>query len=323
MAPGTRTGAAHTVMVGGENVEDNVLLKKANEDLAALIRSIADHRGRNPEACEKAVFEAKAYEEQVALDSGLIDLVVPSREALLEALEGRQVRRFDGQTVTLRASGATFVESRFSFQHEFMEFLATPAVATILFLLGLLGIYVEFTTPGAILPGVVGAICLLLFALTAQVLPVSAIGVLLVLLAGVLFVLEVKVASYGMLTLAGTISLVIGAMMLIDGPIPELRVPLVVVLPTSLGIALLCAIAMRLAIRAHRGQVTTGVEGLLFEVGQVTEPLEPEGKVAVHGELWDARASAGTIPHGRRVRVVRVENMRLTVEPVEDPSSRP
>jgi len=318
MAPGTRTGAASTVYgMGGDNKDGDVMLKKSNEDLAALIRSIADHRGRNPEACEAAVFAAKAYEEQVALETGLVDLVVANRDELLEALDGREVSRFDGSKVVLRTAGARFVETEFGFRHEFMELLASPAIASILLLVGMLALYVEFNSPGAILPGVVGVGCLLLFALSAQVLPVSAIGLLLIVLSAVMFILEVKVASYGMLTLGGTVSLVVGSIMLIDGPIPELRVPIEVVLPTSLLIAVLCAFVMRLAVRAHRAKVSTGVEGLADEIGRVVSALSPEGKILVRGEIWNAASSGGTIGEGARVRVVSVNDLQLTVEPTE------
>lgn len=322
MAPGTRTGAASTVYgFGGENRDDDVMLRKANQDLAALIRSIADRRGRNPEACEKAVFEAQAYEEGVALEQGLIDLLAVDRAELLELLDAREVRRFDGTTSVLRTADARFVTSQFSFRHEFMEFLATPALASILLMLGMLGLYVEFTHPGTVFPGVVGALCLLLFALTAQVLPVSAIGVMLILLGLVMFILEIKVTSYGMLTLGGTVSLVIGAIMLVDGPIPELRVPLSVVLPTALLISALCILAMRLAIKAQLTRVSTGVEGLVSELGTVTRDLDPAGSVRVRGEIWNATSTSGPLPRGTRVRVVAVDSMNLSVEPVDLPSS--
>ena len=318
MAPGTRTGAASTVVMGGENREDNVMLKKANEDHAALIRSIADRRGRNVEACERAVFEAKAYEEQVALDDGLIDLLAKDREELLELLDGREVERFDGETVVLATAGATFVTSEFSVKQKFMELLASPMVAYTLLMLGLLGVYVEFTNPGVVFPGVVGAMCLLLFAISAQALPISAIGVLLIVLALVMFILEIKVTSFGMLTLGGIACLLIGSWMLVDGPIPELRVPWGAVLPTSAALAALCILVVRLAVRAQRDPVGTGVEGLPGETGTVTQALAPEGKVFVHGEIWDAASAGGSIAEGMRVRIVKVDNMRLTVEPVND-----
>jgi membrane-bound serine protease (ClpP class) len=322
MAPGTRTGAASTVMLGGENTEDNVLLKKANEDTAALIRSIAQHRNRNVEACERAVLEAKAYEESVALEDGLIDLVARDRADLLAQLDAREVRRFDGSVVTVRTEGARFVTSEFPWRQKFMEVLTNPIVAYLLLLGGIVGIYVEFTHPGVVFPGVVGALCLLLFALTAKALPISAIGILLILLAIVMFILEVKVTSFGMLTVGGVVCLVLGSVVLIDGPIPELRVPLEVVLPLSLTLAAVCVFVLRLAVKAHRARVDTGVEGLAGATGTVTEDLDPEGKVFVHGEIWNAASAGGPIPQGGRVRVVKVEDMQLTVELAGDRSAQ-
>jgi len=315
MAPGTRTGAARTVYGMGENREDDVMLMKSNEDLAALVRSIADRRGRDVEACEKAVFEAKAYEEQVALEKGLVDLIAADREDLLEQLDGREIRLFDGTTTVLRTANARFAVTEYSLKHQFMEVLAVPAVAAFLLFAGLLGIYVEFTHPGVIFPGVAGALCLLLFALSAQVLPISTIGVLLIVLALVMFVLEIKVTSYGMLTFGGAIALSVGGWMLVEGPIPELRVPLEFVLPLALGITSVCAFVVRFVIRAHRARVASGREGLAGEIGTVSHGLAPEGKVFVHGEIWNAMAAEGAIPRGARVRVVHVDGMTLTVEP--------
>jgi membrane-bound serine protease (ClpP class) len=322
MAPGTRTGAASTVIPGGDNTEDNVVLKKANEDTAALIRSIAEHRRRNIEACERAVMEAKAYEESVALADGLIDLVARSRDDLLEQLNRREIRRFDGSVVTVETENASFVTSEFPWRQKFMEILASPIVAFLLLLGGLGGIYVEFTHPGVVFPGVVGALCLLLFALSAQALPISAIGLLLILLAIVMFILEIKVTSYGMLTVGGLVCLVLGSLMLVDGPIPELRVPFAVVLPTSIAVAGVCAFALRLAVKAQQSSVGTGVEGLRGKTGTVTQALEPQGKVFVHGETWNASAAGVTVARGERVRVVKVDNMQLTVEPADRSADR-
>ena len=318
MAPGTRTGAASTVFGSGEaSTEDNVMLKKMNEDGAALLRSIAERRGRNPEACERAVFAAKAYEESVALEQGLIDMVQGSVEELLAALDGREIERFDGSRVVLNTAGAQLVTTEFSFRQEFMEFLANPSIAYILLSLGLLGIFFEITHPGTVLPGVVGALCLLLFAIAAQALPLSTIGVLLLVLAIVMFVLELKVASYGMLTVGAVACLLVGSLMLIDGPIPELRVPFYLVLPITLTIAALCVMIVRLVVQAQRTGLGTGVEGLALETGTVTVELTPAGKVFIRGETWNATSDAGPIAEGTRVRVVRVDGMMLTVEPID------
>jgi membrane-bound serine protease (ClpP class) len=196
-----------------------------------------------------------------------------------------------------------------------MELLAVPAVAAFLLFAGLLGIYVEFTHPGVVFPGVAGALCLLLFALSAQVLPISTIGVLLIVLALVMFILEIKVTSFGMLTLGGAVALVIGGWMLVEGPIPELRVPFSFVVPMALAITLVCAFVVRFAIRAHRARVATGQEGLVGKIGTVSEDLNPEGKIFVHGEIWNAVTAGGPISHGVRVKIIGVDEMTLSVAP--------
>lgn len=318
MAPGTRTGASSTVLLlSGESKSEDVLLKKSNEDLAAWIRSVAQHRGRNVAACEAAVFEAKAYEESVALERGLIDLVVRDRAELLERLEGREVRRFDGQSVTLHTAGARLVTSESTASQRLLEFLGHPIVAFLLLVIGLVGLYAEFNHPGLIFPAVAGASCLILFAFSAQVLPISWLGFLLIVVGVVLFVLELKIVSHGMLTIGGLVCLALGASMLVDGPIPEMRVPPAVYLPATLVAGAFCAFVVRLVAHAQRGKIGTGAEGLADEVGTVVRALDPEGKVAVHGELWDAAVDAGRVPEGARVRVVRVQDLRLTVEPVD------
>ncbi len=323
MAPGTRTGAAATVYGGGQKSEEgDVLLKKANEDAKALLRSMAERRGRNAEAAEKTVTDALAYTETEALAAHLVDLVEPDRDAFLRALDGREVKRFDGSSVVLHTSDPKFVESKFDLRGKILEFVAHPAVAFLLLTIGSLALWVEFSHPGLILPGVVGVLCLLLFAFSAQALPVSALGVLLILLAMVLFILEIKVTSYGLLTAAGIGCLLLGSLMLIDGPIPELRVPLSVVLPTVAGMSVVVVFVIGLVSRAQRARVGTGVEGLAGEIGRVTVTLAPEGKVFVHGEIWDAAAAAGEVPVGTRVRVVRVENLTLVVEPVRAETER-
>lgn len=323
MAPGTRTGAAKTVYGLVESAEENRGLKKMDQDLAALARSIAARRGRDVKACEEAVLEARSYEEAVALERKIVDVVSPTREALLLALDGREVQRFDGSTVRLSTAGAEFAVTQFSLRHRFLETLATPILATLLLFAGLLGLYVEFTHPGVVFPGVAGALCLLLFALTAQVLPMSTIGVLLVALGLVMFVLEIKVTSFGMLTVGGAVCLLLGGFLLIDAPIPELRVPLTFLVPLSAAVTLVAVFAMRLAVRAQR----TPVVGMTGEIGTVSEDLAPDGRVFVHGEIWNATTGGSAARRGERVRVVRVENLRLIVEPADPeapaPAARP
>jgi membrane-bound serine protease (ClpP class) len=317
MAPGTRTGAASVIHGDKESTEDDVLLKKMNKDLAALLRSIGEHRGRNVEAAESAVFSADAYSEIEALELGLIELVARDRDDLLAQLDGMEITRFSGDSVVLRTAGARIVVTEHDFRQKLFEFLATPAVASILLLLGMAGLYVEMSHPGLVFPAVVGALCLILFFFAAHQLPISTIGVLLILLGIVMFVLEIKVASYGMLTLGGAVSLGIGLLMLVEGPIPELRVPPLVVLPSVLTFTAMAAFVVRLAVAAQRAPLATGVEGLAGEVGTVAQDLGPEGKVFVHGELWDAISTSGMMTVGTRARVVRADDMMLTVEAAE------
>jgi len=323
MAPGTRTGAASVVFGSGPSDPDDVLLRKATEDAAALVRTIAERRGRDVAAAEKAVREAVAYTERDALTSGLIDLVATDREALFEALDGREVRRFDGTTVTLAIVDPTVVTVEMDLRGRVLEWVANPGIAYLLLIVGVLGLWVEFQHPGLIVPGVVGAVCLILFAVASSVLPVSVIGLLLIALAIVLFVLEIKFVSYGLLTLAAVVALVLGSALLIDAPIPELRVPPMVYLPTSLAAAALLAFLVWRIRAAYADQVGTGREGLVGEVGEARTALAPEGKVHVHGEFWDAISVSGPIAAGARVRVVRVEEMRIRVEPVRNETAEP
>ena len=318
MAPGTRTGAASVVYGMGESKDDDVLLRKITNDMAAAGRSIAEHRGRPLEEVEQAIRSAEAFTDARALEAGLIDLVARDPEELMTRLDGREVRRLDGTTSVLDLEGYVFVESEFGLTQRFTEVLATPVVAFFLLLVGLGGLYIELTNPGLILPGVLGAMCLLLFAFSARMLPFSVIGILLILLGILMFVLEVKVTSYGLLGIGGTVCVVLGSLMLFPGPVPELRLPLAVVLPASLTFAAFCAVAVRLAIRAQRAPVATGTEGLSGAVGSVTESLDPDGRIFVHGEIWNAVSTVGPVPKGTRVRVTAVEEMTLRVEPVEE-----
>lgn len=318
MAPGTRTGAASVIFAFGESKDDDVRLRKITNDMAEAGRSIAEHRNRPLEEVEKAIRSAEAFSDTRALEAGLVDLVAKDPDELMKLLDGREIRRLDGTTTTLDLERVVYVESERGLTQRFTEVLASPMVAFFLLLVGLGGLYIELTNPGLILPGVLGALCLILFAFAARMLPFSAVGILLILLGIVMFVLEIKVTSYGLLGVGGTVCVVLGSLMLFPGPVPELRLPLAVVLPASLTFAAFCAVAVRLAVRAQRAPVTTGTEGLLGEVGTVTDPLEPEGRVFVHGETWTAVVEGGPLRKGARVRVRAVENMVLRVEPLGD-----
>ena len=230
-------------------------------------------------------------------------------------LDGREVRRFDNEMITLHTAGAVFVESQFDAKHAFFEFLANPVVAYLLLAVGTFLVYFEFYYPGMYVPGILGAHCLVLFAVAAMSLPVSVLGVLLIVLSVVLFLLELKIASHGLLTLGGVAALIAGSLILFDGPIPELRVPPMVVIPVSVLISVLVVLVMRMALRAAHAQVATGVEGLRSKVATVVQTLAPRGKVFVHGETWNALSRSGDVAEGAKVKVVQVEDMLLTVEP--------
>ncbi len=319
MAPGTHTGAASVISsLFGSNPEGDVALKKASSDVAARARTIAEHRGRNVEACEKAVLSADAYTDSQALKDKIIDLVAKDMDELLRDLDGREIHRFDGSTVRLRTAGAARIATEPRFRDRVLGVLANPVIAYLLLLLGLGGLYVELSHPGMIFPAVIGVLCLLMFAFSSQVLPISSVGILLILVAIVLFVLEVKVTSHGLLTAGGVICLILGSLMLFQGPIPEMRLHLAVVLPGSFALAAACSVAVRLAVRAQRSPVTTGVEGLVGEIGTAAQDLRPQGKVFVHGETWDAVSRVSPVPKGTAVRVVLVKEMRLVVEPVAE-----
>jgi membrane-bound serine protease (ClpP class) len=321
MAPGTRTGAASVIFGMGESNEGNILLKKATNDLAALARSIAEHRGRNVEACDKAVLTAESFTDGAAAKSGLVDLVAKDRDDLLRQLDGRPVKRFDGSRTTLAIARATIVEPSRTKGDRIEErvggFLSNPTTVYLLFLIGLAGLYAEFNHPGSWVPGLVGAVALILFAFSAQRIPVSVVGFILVVAGLALFVLELKIASHGLLALAGTACLIAGSLVLFPGAGGDLRPPLAVVLPGSLVLAGFCFGATRLAIKARRAPLATGVEGLRGEIGVVERACAPHGTVFVHGELWTAMAAGPPVPAGARVRVVRVRDLVVDVEPVD------
>jgi len=310
MAPGTNTGAAHPVGGAGEAIE-GVMKDKAREDAAATIRALASQRGRDPGLAEQAVVESRAFTAQEALEKGLVDLVVPDFDALLAALDGREVRKGE-QVLTLRTAGLPVRTVEMSASQRFLSALAHPNLAYILLTLGFLGIYFELSHPGAVLPGVVGGICLLLAFFGLSVLPVNYAGIALILLALLLFVAEVKVTSYGLLTVGGIISLVLGSLLLFRSAEPALRVSFELVLGIALGMAIIVGFLARLAFRAQTRRVTTGNEGLVGARGVAVSALTPKGKVKVAGEYWYAVADA-PIEAAAEVEVTGVDGLTLRV----------
>jgi membrane-bound serine protease (ClpP class) len=314
MAPGTNTGAAHPVGVGitGQGM-DETMADKVTHDAASYIKSIAEKRGRNLELAEAAVRESHSYTASEALEGGLIDLVASTDREILAHFDGKTIQRFDGGEITLSLQNQQIVEQEMTGRQKFLLTISNPNLAYILLMLGLLGLYFEFSNPGAILPGVLGGISILLAIFAFQILPVNYVGLILILLAIAMFILDIKVQSYGILSIGGVVAMVIGSIMLIDAPIPELRPSLKFIIPLAIGISLIFIFLVTLAIKAHARRAVTGSEGLVGRIGTARTPLAPEGKVFVHGELWDAEADQD-IPEGSRVKVTEVySNLKIKV----------
>jgi membrane-bound serine protease (ClpP class) len=315
MAPGTNTGAAHPVSMTGEM--DAVMSQKVENDAAAYIRSISAKRGRNSELAETTVRQSKSYTEREALDQHLVDLIAANESQLLAALDGRAVTRFDGRVQTLHTAGAIVEVYEKSRRQKIVSAIADPNIALVLLVIGALSIYLEFHSPGLIVPGVVGAILVLLGLSAISVLPINWLGAALLLLAFTLFVLEAKFAAHGILAVGGAVSMVLGAVMLVDSPIPEMRVHWGTAIALALPFSAITVLLLSLVLRARRGKVETGSEGMIGQTGSAVTELAPEGKVFVHGEYWDA-VSLRPAAAGARIRVTSIDRLKLTVEPVPD-----
>jgi membrane-bound serine protease (ClpP class) len=314
MAPGTNTGAAHPVSLG-EDLDEIMKLKLQN-DAAAFMRSIAQRRGRNVAAAESAVREAKSFTEDEALAQRLIDVVAGDVPSLVRWADGRTVKRFHGQPATLRTAGQPLVPFEMSLKQRILGWIMDPNVAFILMSLGMLALWAEFNHPGAILPGVVGLIAIVLSVFALNLLPTRYAALALILVAFLLFALEAKFTSYGILGAGGVICMIVGALLLVDGPIPEMRVDLLTAIVVSVPIGIIAVFLMSLVMRAHRNQVATGIEAMVGEIGVARSTVAAEGQVFVHGELWNARAT-DPVAKGARVRVKAVEGLRVVVEPAD------
>jgi len=323
MAPGTNTGAAHPVRLSGEPMDD-VMKAKVENDHAAFMRSIAEKRGRNVAVAESAVRQSKSFTDGEALTQKLIDIVAPDVPALLRAVDGRPVRRFDGTTTTLHIANKRILDFEMTLKEQIFSRLMDPSVAFILLVLGALSLFAEFNHPGAVVPGVVGLISILLASFALNLLPTRFAAIALLIAAFVLFALEAKFASHGVLGAGGIVCMVIGALFLVDGPIPEMRVKPVAALGVSIPIGLIAIFLMSLALKARKSRVTTGSEGMVGEIGVAQTELAPEGKVFVHGELWNAIANV-PIAAGSDVRVVLVDGLHVRVEPtsISAPTAAP
>lgn len=317
MAPGTRIGAAHPVNLGMTGVKEDssgtsVMDEKILNDTVAFIRSIAEKRGRNAEWAESAVRESKSITEREAIENKVVDLIAPSVDSLLAAVNGDTVMLNLGERV-LETEDATIAEHPMSFRYRFLDLISDPNIAYILMLLGIYGLFFELYNPGAILPGIVGGICLILAFFAFQTLPINFAGVLLILFSIILFLLEIKVTSYGMLSIGGVLSLILGSIMLVKSPIPALRVSLGVIFPAAIVTVAFFLFAVGMAIRAQAKRPTTGQEGIIGEVGVVEKALKPRGQVLVHGEVWTAEADED-IEVGERVEVVSLSHLVAKVK---------
>jgi membrane-bound serine protease (ClpP class) len=314
MAPGTNTGAAHPVVLGGGKIDD-VMKEKMENDAAALMRSVAAKRGRNVEMAESAVRQSKSFTEQEALSEKLIDYVAPTEADLFKQIAGKPIKRFNDKTVTLNLAGAVVHDYNMTLKERILAYLMDPNVAFILLAIGALALYAEFNHPGAVVPGVVGLIFILLAIFALNLLPTRFAALILIVVSFGLFALEAKFATHGVLTIGGMVTLTLGGLLLVDAPIPQMQVHVWTALAVSIPLGIITAFLMTIALRARQNKVVTGIQGLVGEIGVARTPLSPQGKVFVHGELWDAVASAN-IASGRTVVVRQVDGLQLQVDPV-------
>jgi membrane-bound serine protease (ClpP class) len=311
MAPGTNIGAAHPV--AGMGQMDEVMSKKVTSDAAAYLKSKAERRGRNPELAEKAVVESKSFTEKEALEGHLIDLVVGDVPALIAALDGREIKRFDGTGVTLHLKGEALRADAMNWREEILSAIASPEMLFLLLLGTLAGLGTEISHPGLVFPGIAGGLCLVLFLFASQIIPVNASGVLLILLGVSFLAAEVKVVSHGLLTAGGITAMILGAMILVDAPIPEMRMHLGTLLPGVAAITAWTLVVVRLVIQSRNRKATTGRSGLIGQEGVAETDLGQEGWVRVQGERWRASADS-KVAAGEHVRVTAVDGLTLRVQ---------
>jgi membrane-bound serine protease (ClpP class) len=314
MAPGTNTGAAHPVMMDGGDI-GKTMEGKIENDAAAYIRSIAEKRGRDSKLAEAGVRESRSYTEKEALDGKLIDAIANTPQDLLAHLDGKYIKRFDDSTTTMHLTGAVIEPYEMSSREKLLSRIADPNIAFILGAVGVLCLYIEFNHPGMVAPGVVGAIALVLALYAFHLLPINYAGVLLILVALALFILEAHTPTHGVLAVGGVVAMVVGSLILVDSPFPGAGIRLSTSLSVALPLAIIMVFLLRLALLARRQKVVTGDEGMIDSVGTAQTDLEPQGDIFVHGEIWKARAG-GKIPKGTRVRVRAVDGLTLVVEPV-------
>jgi len=314
MAPSTHIGAAHPVTLG-EGKESKTMSEKIVNDTVSYIKTTAKTRGRNVDWAEKAVRKSASITEEEAVKLNVVNFISPNIQDLLAEIDGKVIK-FDGTTRTLLTKGVQPRSMQMSWRYRFLDIISNPTIAYILLMLGIYGVFFELSNPGAILPGVVGGIFLILAFFSLQMLPINFAGLALILFAIILFIAEIKVVSHGVLAIGGVISLLLGSLMLIETPTEYMRISLSVIIPAVLVSAAFFIFAVTMAIRARLSKPTTGMEGLVGEVGIATTPIAPEGKVAIHGEFWDV-ISDQNIERGEKVQVAGVMNLKLKVKKIE------
>ena len=311
MAPGTNIGAAHPVAMGGGQMS-RTMTEKVLNDAVAYVTSIAEKKKRNVQVAVRFVKESVSIPANEALKLKVIDLIASDLNDLLQKIDGKTIEKPLG-TIKLSTKGAKVNFIEMGFRQRFLSALSNPNLAYILMMIGLVGLYFELAHPGVIFPGVIGGICLILAFFAFRTLPVNYAGILLILLGVFLFIAEIKIASYGLLTVGGVVSLALGSIMLFESPAPFLRASLSVIIPTVAVTAAFFIFAMTMAIKAQMAKPATGSEGIVDETGIARTRIAPEGKVFVHGEFWNAY-SEKIIEEGERIRVLKTEGLRLKVE---------
>jgi membrane-bound serine protease (ClpP class) len=320
MSPGTNAGAAHPVLGGGFKMDD-VMKNKMENDAAAFMRSFVAKRGRNVEAAESAVRESKSFTEQEALDKKLIDVVAHDASDLLKQIDGREITRFNGTKAKLAVKDAKITSFDPTVREKVLSVLMNPSVTFLMFAIGMMLIYFEFNNPGTIVPGVVGVILVLLSIFALNILPTRYAALGLIVGAFVMFALEVKFTSHGLLGIGGTVMMIIGALLLVDGPIPQMRVGLVTALAVSIPLSAITVFLMSIAYRAYKNKVVTGEQGMIGLFGEARTAISPSGRVFVNGELWNATSSVPVEP-GQTVIVRKIHGLELEVEPASAPATK-
>jgi membrane-bound serine protease (ClpP class) len=321
MAPGTATGAAHPVMADGRDL-DKTMNEKIVNDASAYVRSLAEKRGRDAQAAESTIRESRSFTEREALEKRLIEIIARDEWDLLSQIDGRSIKRFDGSELALQIEGE-IKEFTPSIRQRLLMALADPRIAFVLFALGALCVYFEFQHPGAVVPGVIGSLSVVLALYGFHMLPINLTGVLLIVVAIALFVLEAKVQGFGILGLGGIVAAIIGSLILVDvGWEHELRLPIGLVLAVVLPFAGILTLMLRLAFSARRSKVSTGASGMIGLLGRAQTTIAPEGMAFVRGELWKARSKMN-IAKGEGVRVIGLQGLSLEVEAEKDSAIAP